>query len=47
MRSTCLFVHLDGCLVAIDTNDFTDELVMANFYLCHSLANHDSFETTE
>ncbi len=38
MRSTCLFVHLDGRLVAIDPNDFADELVMTNFYLRHSLA---------
>ena len=38
MRSTCFFVHLDGRLVAIDSNDLADELVMANFYLRHSLA---------
>lgn len=41
MHCTCLFVYLDGCLVAIDPNDFTDKLVMANFYLRHILANHD------
>ncbi len=38
MRRTCLFVHLDGRLVAVDPDNLADELVMAYFYLRQSLA---------
>jgi len=37
-RHTCLLVHLDGCLIAIDSDDLTNELVVTDFDLFQRLA---------
>jgi hypothetical protein len=44
---TRLFVHLDGCLVAADPNDFAHKLVMANFHLFDILATSSSWMDAE
>jgi hypothetical protein len=38
-QRTGLLVDLDGCLVAIDSNDLTDEVVMSDFDLQHYVSS--------
>jgi hypothetical protein len=39
---TCLFVDLNGGLVGIESNDFTDEHVLADFDLRRSISTGSS-----
>lgn len=40
MCHTSLFVNLDRCLVAIDTNDFTNEVLVSNSDLIESVSGN-------